>query len=515
MRAGRREYGSRKTGSPEQERRALRDALERTAQQVAALAGTVGGDGADILEFQLALMEDEALLDPVFAAIGGGAPSHIAWQRHLSEEISGYESSPIEYQRARASDLADLRERVLAALHGRANAGDVIPDNAIVFADDLPPSRFLEIDWSRAGGLALAQGSPTSHVAMLARARDVPMVVQLGAPASTAGEAILDGDQATLELDPSAARLAAFEERRRKNAQDAAAARTLLEKGPVDFHGEEVKLLINIQGLEDLAHANARHADGVGLMRTEFLFTDPTGLPGEETQFRVYESVLQWAGERPVTIRTVDAGGDKPVGGFTIDGEANPFLGVRGLRLCLKRPDVFKIQLRALARAATRGNLKVMFPMVTVAEEFLAARELFQEVVDSLRGNGVAAALPELGIMIEVPAAALAVDSFPAAVFSIGSNDLTQYVMACDRSNGALDELADPLNPGVLELIRRTAEHGRKEGIPVSLCGDMAGEPRYVEALLDCGLRQLSMSPPSLGRVKRAIDSIATGTVGG
>jgi phosphotransferase system enzyme I (PtsI) len=245
-------------------------------------------------------------------------------------------------------------------------------------------------------------------------------------------------------------------------------------------------------------------------MRTEFLLTEH-GLPDEETQFQAYDEVLRWAGARPVTIRTFDAGGDKPVPGFTPDGEANPFLGVRGLRLCLTRPEIFAVQLRALARAAVRGNLKVMFPMVTSAAELEAGRKLFIEAVEGLRAKGIAAMLPELGIMVEVPAAALAVASFKAAFFSIGSNDLTQYVLACDRSNGALAHLVDPLHPAVLELITRTAEHGRRSGAGVSLCGDMASDSHCVSALLNCGLRELSVNASTLAQIKQTIDRLSSG----
>jgi phosphotransferase system enzyme I (PtsI) len=398
---------------------------------------------------------------------------------------------------------------VLAALNGEPTQRQAIPPGAVIAAPDLPPSRFLEIDWSAGGGLALEQGSPTSHVAMLARARSVPMIVQLGTLPEAASVALLDGERATLELDPSAAGIAAFAARREAHDGESASARGALAAPPVRWRGEAVRLLLNIQALADLSHPDACYADGVGLMRTEFLFDDPSGLPSEETQLRTYEAVLHWAAGRPVTIRSVDAGGDKPIRGFTEDGEANPFLGVRGLRLSLRRPEIFTVQLRALARAAVHGNLKVMFPMVTAPAEFAAARELFLKALTELRAGGIAAALPELGMMVEVPAAALTIDTFPAAFFSIGSNDLTQYVTACDRSNGALDALADPLNPAVLELIRRTAEHGRQHGISVSLCGDMAGDPRAASALLRSGIREFSMSAPSLGRIKRAILALA------
>ena len=346
---------------------------------------------------------------------------------------------------------------------------------------------------------------------MLARARGIPMVVQLGAIPEIGATALLDGEGATLELDPSAEQVRLFETRRESHRKSRASARAILRRPTASWRGERIKLFINIQRVDDLKHADAQYADGIGLMRTEFLLTERGGLPDEETQFQAYDAVLRWADRRPVTIRTFDAGGDKPVAGFTLDGEANPFLGVRGLRLCLARPEIFAIQLRALARAAVRGNLKVMFPMVTSAVELEAGRKLFSDVVQRLQAHGIAAMLPELGIMVEVPAAALAVTTFKASFFSIGSNDLAQYVLACDRSNGALAPLMDPLHPAVLELISRTAEHGRRAGISVSLCGDMASDPRCLRALLNCGLRELSVNASALAQIKQTIDRLSSG----
>lgn len=491
------------------ETNALRAALAATRGQIAELAASVGGDAADILEFQLALIEDDGLLDPVFAMIVSGTAADSAWSRALDEQVADYRSAPDEYLQARAADLIDLRDRVLAALAGDLAANGGIPAGAVVCAEDLPPSRFLAIDWSAGGGLALMRGSPMSHVAMLARARAVPMIVQLGELPDIGETALLDAEQATVELDPPPQRVAAFEARRAAHAREGAAARSLLAGQQAMWRGEPVRLFLNIAGPADLAHPDARHADGVGLMRTEFLFDDRAGLPDEETQLATYAAVLRWAGDRPVTIRTVDAGGDKPIPGFTRDGEANPFLGVRGLRLSLARPEIFAVQLRALARAAVAGNLKVMFPMVTVPDELEAARDLFQRVVDDLEAAGVPAALPELGIMVEVPAAALTVERFPVSFLSIGSNDLVQYVTACDRTNGTLGALADPLNPAVLELIRRVVEHGRRAAIGVSLCGDMAGDPGCAAALLHCGLRDFSMGAPCLARVRQAIADLS------
>jgi phosphotransferase system enzyme I (PtsI) len=508
------ENSARVAGKPEDEVLALREAIEAASEQIAEVAAAAGGEAAQILEFQVALLEDEDFLDPIFASLSEGTAADKAWSSALDEQIADYNSASDEYLQARSSDLADLRDRVLRILRGGERQAPKLPGGAVICADDLPPSRFLEIDWSAGGGLALLRGSPTSHVAMLARARGIPMVVQLGA-LPDAATALLDGESATLELDPGAEQVTLFERRREAHRKSRASARAILRRPAATWRGERIRLLINIQHVDDLEHADAQYADGIGLMRTEFLLSGPGGMPDEDTQYRAYDAVLRWADEKPVTIRTFDAGGDKPVAGFTPEGEANPFLGLRGLRLCLTKPDLFKVQLRALARAAVRGNLKVMFPMVTLPAELEAARALFIEVVADLQAAGIGAMLPELGIMVEVPAAAMAIADFKASFLSIGSNDLAQYVLACDRSNGALATLMDPLHPAVLELIARTAEHGRRAGIPVSLCGDMAGEPRCVPQLLYGGLRELSVNAPSLAQIKQTIDRLSHGGSGG
>lgn len=502
---------ARVAGTLVEEALALRNAIDVASRQIADLAAIAGGEAAQILEFQVALLEDEDFLEEIFAAIGDGDAADVAWRSALDAQIADYDSAEDEYLKARSSDLADLRDRVIDILRGGEGQALKIPTGAVVCADDLPPSRFLEIDWTAGGGLALLRGSPTSHVAMLARARGIPMVVQLGAVPDAGATALLDGEGAILELDPGTEQIRLFEARRESHRKSRASARAILRRPTASWRGERIKLLINIQSVDDLAHADAQYADGIGLMRTEFLLGERGGVPDEETQFQAYDAVLRWAGQRPVTIRTFDAGGDKPVPGFTIDGEANPFLGVRGLRLCLARPEIFAVQLRALARAAVRGNLKVMFPMVTSADELEAGRKLFADTVQRLQAEGVAAMLPELGIMVEVPAAALAIATFKAAFFSIGSNDLAQYVLACDRSNGALAPLMDPLHPAVLELIARTADHGRRTAVSVSLCGDMASDPRCLPALLNCGLRELSVNASALAQIKQTIDRLSGG----
>ena len=497
--------GARSAGSPEIERAALLRATAQAASDLARLAAAQTSEAAAILEFQLALLEDADLTSAAFAEIETGASADRAWRQALDAQIADYAAAEDGYFRARSADLGDLRDRVLRALSGDVGVDLRLPAGAVLIADDLPPSRFLELDWTRLAGVVLLSGSATSHVAMLARARAVPMVVGLGdIPAADGTLALLDAERGEVELAPSAARLGEWRERTAALTALREEDERHITKPAVTASGRRIQTMINIQGLVDLKSDASAHADGIGLVRTEFLFQQGT-LPDEAAQYRVYREILDWAGARPVTVRTLDAGGDKPILGVTIDGEANPFLGVRGLRLSLRRRGLFKTQLRSLARAGSSGHLKVMLPMVTTPTELAEARGLLDEVLAELASDGLPARRPALGIMVEVPAAALTIDRFDADFYSIGSNDLVQYVTACDRGNGELAALADPLNPAVLELIERTVAHGKRTGAPVSLCGDMAADPRYVPALLDCGLEELSVAPPALARLKSAI----------
>ncbi len=497
-------------GDPARETAALRGAMAKAAAELAALAAGAADDAAGILGFQIALVEDDALSAPAFAAIAGGTPADIAWRDALGDEIDGYRSAEDETFRARAADLCDLRDRVLTWLGGGGTSHSVAL-GSIVAATDLPPSRFLAIDWRAGGAVLLSEGSRNSHVAMLARARGVPMIVGLGIdPCRLAGEALVDATGGELVLNPAPATRAAFEARRRSHEIGAAEAASRVGEPAVTADGVAVAVHINVAGPDELASLSPAICDGIGLVRTEFLFAGE-GLPDEETQYRVYRRLAEWANGKPVTIRTLDAGGDKPIAGLTADGESNPFLGMRGIRLSLAHPEVFAVQLRALARAACHGALRIMLPMVTVPEELEAARAHLDAEVAALTTAGVPVVRPPIGIMVEVPAAALAVECFDAAFFSIGSNDLTQYVTAAGRDIAAVADLANPLNPAVLRLIRMVAEHGRASGRDVSLCGDAGGDPEAVGALLAVGLRSLSVAPPALAATKAAIGQVDLG----
>jgi len=484
-----------------EEHQALVDALAASQEALALLAREAGDAEAEaILSFQIALLEDDNLAAPAFALIADGEAASRAWSAAIDPEIASYEEASDPHFRARASDLRDLRDRVLRHLAGEADQS--VPSGVIVAADDMPPSMFLATDW-RDGGLVLRRGSPSSHVAILARSRGVPMIVGVDVDHLADGkDALLDGDAGILVVDPDADVRAIFCQRR---AEQSEARQAESFRGPAfTAGGERVRVMINVTGLAELRGLDPAEVDGIGLMRTEFLFQGREILPTEEEQYQIYKRMLEWAAGKPVIIRTLDAGGDKPIAGLTQSGDINPFLGVRGVRLSLRHLDVFRAQLRALVRAAVAGNLKVMIPMVTIPEELDRCRALLEEALEELRREGRQAQMPPLGMMVEVPAAALAIEDFNADFFSIGSNDLIQYVAAASRDEPQLADLARP-SRAVFGLIRHVVKYAEGAGRETSLCGDLAGDPEQVGALLDQGLRTFSVAPGALGPVKAAI----------
>ena len=512
---GRIPQAARAGGDVAEERAALDAAVAQARDEIACLQ--TGGDilAAEILEFQSALLEDDDLLGPVYAAIEAGRPADVAWREVLDGEIAIYGGGENEYLAARADDLRDLQQRVLRALVGADGDLQAGGEASILVADDLTPSRFLELDWARLRGAAIRGGSRTSHVAILARARGVPLIVGLDTDLAhlvdgTPG--IIDAENGRLILSPNLATLIAIEQRLADREKAAVEADRLRTEPAVTAGGTPVQVLINVDEPAILSEIDPNLCDGIGLVRTEFLFQGGA-LPDEDSQYEVYCRIVTWARGRPVTIRTLDAGGDKPIPGVTPDNETNPFLGVRGLRLSLRHEALFRTQLRALARAGAVGPVKVMVPMVTVPGEMTAVRRLMAQVLRQLESEDTPHAAPPLGMMVEVPAAALTAEDFDADFYSIGSNDLIQYVTATARDNSALAELADPGNPAVVELIRRTVEAADCRGVEVSLCGDMASDPTLVSLLLDCGLRRLSVAPTQVARVKQAIRRCSGGAV--
>jgi len=498
-------------GSVSEERYTLERALRAATTELQRLALRSDAMAAEILAFQLELVSDEEFVAPAFERIAGGASAASAWESLMNSEIADYEQAEDAYFEARAGDLRDLRDRVLAYLCG-AGAPATVPDNAVLLVDELTPSRFLELDWARLAGAVMRGGSQMSHVAMLARARGVPLLIKLKASTGSipeGAEALVDAERGQLVLWPDAVSREQYRERMAAHEARRRAALAYLGRLAQTADGMRVAVCINVDDPALLSGVDPSHCDGIGLTRTEFLFRGGAELPDEDTQFQAYRALIDWAQGRPVTIRTLDAGGDKPIPGVTVQDEQNPFLGVRGIRVSLANPEVFQTQLRALARAAAHGPLKVMVPMVSTPAELREARELLRGEVQALARAGVEAAMPAFGMMVEVPAAALAIAEFDADFFSIGTNDLVQYVMAAARDRSELAALQDPLHPAVLELIARVAEHGAQRGVEVSVCGEMASNPVCLRALLEAGIRTLSVPVAALARTKAVLAGAA------
>jgi phosphotransferase system enzyme I (PtsI) len=493
-------------GHPSDEQAALRAAVAVSLQELSTLVAGANGEARRIMSVQEALLEDEALIEAALEAITRGEAADAAWRDSMAHEVAGYEAAEDEYFRARAADLIDVRDRVLRHLTGATPAYRAAP-GSVLNAPDLPPSMFLSHDWSQGGAVVLAQGSTSSHVAMLARARGVPMVVGVDTDVRAQDILVVDGDNGLVIADPKPETLASVQRRKAAAAHARSEAQSRVAAPALTKDGTRIVVMINVATPDDLVDVSPRSCDGIGLVRTEFLVADGA-LRDEQCQFELYSRLVSWADGRPVTIRTLDAGGDKPIPGYTVDGERNPFLGMRGIRLSLRHRDVFRIQLRALARTAALGPIKIMLPMVTKSQELAEATELLGEVVSELEREGVSAAQPPLGIMIEVPLAALAIDQFDAAFFSIGSNDLVQYVTAAARDGKESPEFADVTHLGVLRLIAAVAAHGARTGRDVSLCGDAGGDPRALPGLLAAGVRTLSVAPGLLAATKDAIRSV-------
>jgi len=485
--------------------------------------GKSSSDRAEIFRVHTLMLEDPELVGRAWTLIVEDA-CDAAWavERAGSAVAEAIAELPDEYLRTRADDVRDVVDRVLRAMDSsRRSSLAALEEPAVVVARELFPSDTVEMDRARVLGLVIEQGSATSHAAILARTGGIPAVVGVRDLLQAVSEGdflIVDGDAGTVVVNPTAEELSAARATRERTLRRRALDRTAAVVPAVTSDGQRVTLAANISSPAHVDEALAYGAEGIGLLRTEFLFLDRHEPPSEDEQFEVYRGVLEGMGGRPVIIRTLDAGGDKPVAWLDSAPEANPFLGLRGLRLSLKREDLFLVQLRALLRAAEYGDLWVMFPMVSGVQEIRAAKRLLQKACDELarypgEGGGVGRERLRVGAMIEVPSAALLSEAVLAEVdfASIGSNDLIQYTLAADRSNAAVAGLADAAHPAVLRLISEVVSAARRAGRPVGICGDMAGDPVMAPLLIGLGVRELSMAPSRLPVVKRAIKSVSTG----
>ena len=503
-------------GDRESEVAALHDAIAATRTEIAAsrehVAATGAGYESSIFDAHLLFLDDPALVEPAERAIrDDGVNAAKAWTGAASALRAGWEALDDEYLRERAGDLTAVADQVAAQLLGVDRSAMTLAGPGVLVARDLTPADTAGLDRAVVQGIATAAGGPTSHTAILARALDIPAVVGLGEAVlamADGTEVVLDGEAGTVVVDPGVDAVAAASRRTAERAGLLARAQARAAEPAVTRDGVTIEVAANLGSPDDARGAVAAGADAVGLFRTEFVFLSSTTSPTEDEQEAAYRAVAERLVGRPLLARTLDAGSDKPLPFLGQPPEANPALGVRGLRLGLARPEVLSTQLRALLRVAADHPLRIMFPMVAGLDELRSARRLVDQARAELAGEGVA--VPddlEIGIMVEVPAAALGATSLAgeADFFSIGTNDLSQYTLAADRTNEAVAGLADGLHPAVLRLIGMTCSAAEAHGRWVGVCGELAGDPAATPVLLGLGVTELSMAPAAIPLVKEAV----------
>jgi phosphoenolpyruvate-protein phosphotransferase len=468
----------------------------------------------EVIAAHLEFLDDWELVAAARRDIAHGKSAGFAWRQAVRHSADTLRSLGDRRMAERIDDLLDLESQVLLALNGTAPVVvRNLPDRAILIAEDLKPSQFVSLEASKLAGICMAAGGPTSHVSILAAAMGVPVLVAMGSSVLDIAEnaaLVLDAEQGWLTVAPDQTALEAAEQtlalrQQRKHAERAAAhadCRTA--------DGVRIAVLANLGSLAEAQLAVARGAEGCGLLRTEFLFLDRDSPPDEDEQLQQYQGIAQTLGSRPLVVRTLDIGGDKPIPYLPLPTEENPALGLRGVRTSLWRPDLLRVQLRAILRVQSAGQVHILLPMVTDTDEIIAVRRL----VDEVRCERRATAPVSIGAMIETPAAAVIADRIAREVdfFSIGTNDLTQYTLAMDRGHPQLAHRIDGLHPAVLRLIAMTVEAAEKHSRHVAVCGGLASEPAAVPVLLGLGVRELSVVPASVPQLKSLIRTLTMGS---
>ena len=494
----------------------LEKAIEQTRQQIEGtlteVARRTDRPTAEIFEAHLLYLDDTALREPAKRWIQENKlNAAAAWDRAVESVATTYRALEDEYQRARAADVLDVGCQVVMNLLGEGRPAPVLESPGILIAADLTPADTVRLDPSRVLAICTASGGPTSHSAILARTFGIPAIVGMGERILDIPEdcpLIVDAVNGWVIPNPDAETTSHYTREAEALKQASAGALADSAAPAVSKDGRRIEIGANIGSLAEARAAVVAGAEGVGLLRTEFLYLDRESAPDEDEQFAVYRGIAEAMGGRPVIIRTLDIGGDKPLPYIDLGREANPFLGWRAIRICLAQPELFKVQLRAILRVAALHPVKLMFPMVATLDELRSAKALLAEARVELVGRGLP--VPEhleTGIMVEIPAAAIRADQLAPEVdfFSIGTNDLTQYTMAAERGNARVAALTDALHPAVLELIQRVIDAAHAHGKWAGICGELGGEPLAVPILVGMGIDELSMSSPAIPRIKQMI----------
>jgi phosphotransferase system enzyme I (PtsI) len=508
--------------SPEREKEKLTMALEQSKRQIHDILQKIritdpDNKNIDIIATQLGYFDDPAYNDDTIVLItdkGLSAAEAVQYMtRQLCDTFNSFDDDP--YMRERASDIADAGERILNNLTGKnADIPCSFPPGTVVVAHDLIPSQTAQLDLDHVLGFVTEMGNITSHTAIMAHSMGIAAVV--GCPevmeeARDGDRIIVDARNGLVLLNPDDSLVEVYtgiqiSEEASLNSAEAVKHHRILRSD-----GREVLVAANIGNLREAWFAKENGADGIGLFRTEFLFLGRTEMPGEFEQYEAYRQTAEIFGEEPVTVRTLDAGGDKALPYLRIPPEENPFLGIRAIRLCLQNPDIFKTQLRAILRASAYGNLRIMFPMICSIEELKSARIILRECMSELDMAGIPYRKNiAVGMMIETPAAAIQAREFAKEVdfFSIGTNDLTQYTLAVDRGNPLISGLYDGMNPAVQYLIKHTIEAACSGGIPCCMCGELAADPRAIPALAGYGLDEFSVAIDAIAETKARLLSL-------
>lgn len=476
----------------------------------------VGEANAQIFEIHMMMLEDEDYNDSIKNIIetqNVNAEYAVAvTSDNFSEMFASMEDA---YMQARSADIKDISNRLIANLNGTIALDNNASEKMIVCANDLAPSETVSLDKDMVLAFVTAHGSSNSHTAILARNMNIPAIIGVGdewlASVKDGQLAIVDGYSGTIIIEPDDATIAEYEAKKQSDDEKKRLLLELKGKDNVTVDGTRVNIYANIGGVENIGAVLANDAGGIGLFRSEFLYLENSDYPSEEQQFAAYRKVLESMAGKKVIIRTLDIGADKQVDYFNLKKEENPALGYRAIRICLTRPEIFKTQLRALYRASAYGTLGIMFPMITSVSELTKIKEMCEAVKVELEAQGIEFSKNvELGIMIETPAAAIISDRLAPMVdfFSVGTNDLTQYTLACDRQNSDIEEFCDTHHEAILRLIEMSAKNAHKNGAWIGICGELAADTTLTETFLRMGIDELSVSPTYVLKVRETVRKI-------